>query len=388
LGAGNIGRGFLGQLFFESGYSTTFVDVLDDLVSALNARGEYPLRIVDRQTYALTIRDVSAVHASHIEAVARALAEADLAATAVGTAALPKVAPAIAAGIARRFAHPGAPPLDIIVCENLMNAGRYLRKQVKAHLDPAQHNILDEKVGFVETSIGRMVPVMTEAAKAEDPLLLCVEEYCELPVDAQGFRGPIPELKNLLPRTNFEAYVARKLFVHNMGHAAAAYLGYLKGHEFIWQSVEDPSVLGPVEAALNETCAGLVVKYGLDPDELKAHAEDLLRRYDNRGLGDQVARIAKDPLRKLGVNDRLIGAARMCLEQGIEPAHTAFAAAAAIRYDYPSDPAAQALQDIVRREGMTGVFRRVCHIPEDSRLAQLVVEGLERLRREGWVKPR
>ncbi|HPJ99686.1 MAG TPA: mannitol-1-phosphate 5-dehydrogenase, partial [Candidatus Hydrogenedentes bacterium] len=44
FGAGNIGRGFLGQLYYESGYAATFVDVLDDVVRALNERGEYPLR--------------------------------------------------------------------------------------------------------------------------------------------------------------------------------------------------------------------------------------------------------------------------------------------------------------------------------------------------------
>ena len=135
-----------------------------------------------------------------------------------------------------------------------------------------------------------------------------------------------------------------------------------------------------------ETCEGLVAKWGLNRRELQAHWEDLKGRFANRALGDQVARVAKDPIRKLGPQDRLIGAGRMCLGQGIEPVHVAFAAAAAIRYDHPEDVAASSLQQIVRDEGLPGVFKRVCQIPLDSPLARLIAEQSKRLEAEGWVK--
>jgi len=227
FGAGNIGRGFLGQLFFESGYETTFVDVVEEILSALEQRREYPLRIVGETSETLRIGNVNAVHAGDTEAVSEALAEADFAATAVGVKILPHVAPNIARGLAKRFERFGARALNIIVCENMIDAGPYLREQVRSHLDARWHADLDAHVGFVEASIGRMVPIMTPEMKAEDPLLVCVEEYCELPVDAQGFRGEVPPLKNMRPGRNFKGYVERKLFVHNAGHAATAYLGYL-----------------------------------------------------------------------------------------------------------------------------------------------------------------
>ncbi|MBM3289993.1 MAG: mannitol-1-phosphate 5-dehydrogenase, partial [Candidatus Hydrogenedentes bacterium] len=315
----------------------------------------------------------------NVAEVANALAEADLAATAVGVTVLPKIAHLIAAGIERRFATPGAAPLNIVVCENLLEAGPYLREQVRAHLSPVYHSALDEHVGFVEASIGRMVPVMTEAQKEEDPLLVCVEEYCHLPVDKAGFKGPIPELKNLQPRENFGGYVERKLFVHNAGHAVTAYLGYRRGHEYIWQAIGDPRVRAEVDAALAESCAGLVKKHGMDAEALRAHKDDLLRRFANRLLGDQVERVARDPIRKLGPRDRLIGAASMCLEQGVKPAHLAFAAAAAIRYDHPADPAAQTIQERLAREGLSGVLRDVCGIDPGSELARLIIDGDRRV---------
>jgi len=385
FGAGNIGRGFLGQLFFETGYDTVFVDVIPEVVDGIRTRGAYPLRIVGDETQTLTIGNVTAVHSSDQERVANAIAEADLAATAVGVKVLPKVAPVLALGLEKRFEQPDARPLNIIVCENLIDAGPFLREQVREHLPPKFHAALDEHVGFVEASICRMVPIMTDAVKAEDPLLVCVEAYCELPVDAQGFKGPVPPLKNMQPRPNFKGYVERKLFVHNAGHATTAYLGYLRGHEYIWQAMDDPIVVAEADAAMTETCAGLTAKHGLDTQALNEHWVDLKSRFHNKALGDQIVRVAADPVRKLGPNDRLIGAATMCLEHGIEPAHVAFAAAAAIRYDHSGDAAAQAIQEIYRRHGLDGVLSQVCRISKDSELAQLICQGEQRLHDEGWI---
>lgn len=386
FGAGNIGRGFLGQLYYESGYQTTFVDVVHEVVAALQQRQSYPLRIVEELTQSITIEHVTAVHGKDIEAVAQVLAAANLASTAVGVNALPYIVPAIARGIEVRFCDPDAAPLDIIVCENLINAGPFLREKVREQLPEALYPVFDEKVGFVEASIGRMVPVMTDAQKAEDLLLVCVEPYCELPVDANGFKGPIPAIKHMKPMANFGAYVERKLFVHNLSHAVTAYLGYLRGHEYIWQAIRDDAVREKVESATDESCHALSAKHGLPLADLEDHRADLIRRYHNRALGDQVSRVARDPIRKLGPNDRLIGSAEMCLSRGVTPDHIAFAVAAAIRYDLADDPAAQSLQQLRRERGLDGVLAEVCGVAPGTPLARIVTEAEERLVTQGWTR--
>lgn len=377
FGAGNIGRGFLGQVFHESGYETVFVDVSDGLVDALNARGRYPLRIVEEPPHTLSIGNVRAVHGRDMDAVAVALAGADIAATAVGVPVMDRVAASLAAGIARRFDEQDAPPLDIIVCENLIGAGPFMREEVRKYLPAALHPALDTKVGFVEASIGRMVPVLTDALRAEDPLLVAVEAYCDLPVDRDAFRGEIPPLAHLQPRSNFAAYVERKLFLHNMGHAVAAYLGAERGHRYIWEAMADPEIAGVVEAAMDETGRALALKYGQRLVDLREHATDLRRRFANRALGDQVARVARDPIRKLGPNDRLIGAMRLCLGAGIPPAHVAHGAAAALRYEDADDPAAVALQSRLKTAGLESVLFEVCGLPPRSAEAGLVRRAWE-----------
>jgi len=384
FGAGNIGRGFLGQLFAESGYDIVFVDVDDHVVDAINERGSYPIRIVGEHAETITIDNVRAVHGLDMDGVAMELAACELAATAVGVNALPKVAPVLAAGIAKRLNDSNASPLNILICENLLDASTKLRGMIGEHLPSSLHDLFHAKIGLVEASIGRMVPVMTEDQRADEPLLVCVEAYCELPVDQAGFRGAIPPLAHMKPLEKFGGYVERKLFMHNMSHAVAAYLGHLRGHEYIWQAMDDSYVLEQVRGALGETAQGLHRKHGLDLEGLRLHGEDLMRRYRNRALGDRVDRVARDPVRKLGRDDRLIGALRMCLEQGVIARHIAFAAAAAMHYHAPDVPGAATLAAVRDGQGISGILREICDIEPDSGAGRLVLENDRRLREEGW----
>ena len=49
-GGGNIGRGFIGQLLYQSGYEVGFVDVNRTLLAQLGAAGQYPVRILHGET--------------------------------------------------------------------------------------------------------------------------------------------------------------------------------------------------------------------------------------------------------------------------------------------------------------------------------------------------
>ena len=383
FGAGSIGRGFLGQLYFESGYSTVFIDVMEDVVAALNERGAYPVDIVSETGVArIEVGNVSAVSGRDKENAAAVLAQADVASTAVGLNALPHIVPVIARAIELRFANADAPPLDILLCENVKNGEAYMRGLVKERLAPEFHGLLDTCVGFIEASIGRMVPVMTAEQRAVDPLLVCVEPYCELPVDAAGFKGDIPPIHHLKPTSNFVGYVERKLFVHNLTHATAAYLGYRKGYSYIYEAIRDDEIRALVEGAGKESCAALAKKRGLDADELAAHVDDLVFRYHNTALADQIARVARDPLRKLGKDDRLIGAANLCVEQGVAPKHIAIATAAAILYDAADDPTVPKVREILERGGVEAVLREISGIEPDTQPGIMIMNACYELQKK------
>lgn len=375
FGAGNIGRGFLGQLYSQSGYETVFVDVVPEIIAELNRRREYVIHIVDVHSYEVPVKNVRAVDGRDVKAVAKEILDADLMGTAVGVKALPAVASTIAAGLAERARRSDAPPINILICENLLDAGSFLKKEVLKHVDAHTETYIENSVGFVETVISRMVPVVTPEQRAQDVLYVAVEEYARLPVDRKAFVGEIPNILGMEPYDNLHAYEERKLFTHNCAHALCGYWGYQKGHKYVWQAATDAEIREKVLKGVWESGEALVKKHGFTHEQHEDHINDLLRRFANKALGDTVERIARDPIRKLGRRDRLVGSALLALEYGIEPRYLVQGIIAALRYDNPRDEAAMRLQEMLQRNGLDYILENVCGLSRDEKLYHMIKEA-------------
>jgi mannitol-1-phosphate 5-dehydrogenase len=327
-GAGNIGRGFIGALLSRSGYEVTFIEIAKDLVARINAEGRYTVRVLSRNSREdQAIFPVRAVDGNDLGQAARAIADAELMATAVGANILKFIAPVIAGGIKLRLRE-GKGPLNIVICENLMDADCYLRSLLKEHLTE------DElaQVGLVEASIGRMVPVQTEEMRAGDPLRICVEGYGFLPVDRDAFIGPVPDIKSMIAVSPFRFTLERKLYVHNMGHAVCAYLGLYAGKSLVADSIGDPAARLITACAMEESALALMDKYAVPARPLMEHISDLIFRFGNAALGDTCRRVGGDIPRKLAQSDRLIGAALNVYALGRLPAYICAGIAAALWY--------------------------------------------------------
>lgn len=334
-GAGNIGRGFIGQLLSQSGYSVSFIDVNKEIINALNERKEYIVEVLSNESNEeVTVKNVSAVDGLDETAVTDAIAGCDIMATAVGVNILPRIVGNIANGLKKRWKNGNKAPFNIIICENLLNADKILSESIKNLLDDDEKCLFDELVGMVEASIGRMVPIQTPEMNKNDILRVCVEPFCNLIVDKDGFKGEIPEIKNMSAYAPFQLYIERKLFLHNMGHSLTAYLGNLKGYEFIWQAIEDTEIECLAIRAMTESAMALSIRYDASFKALYDHVEDLLFRFTNKKLGDTVFRVGRDLNRKLSPDDRLVGAIHSCLEAGVKPYALYAAYAAATKFDF------------------------------------------------------
>jgi len=338
-GAGNIGRGFLGQIFSQSGYDLTFIDVDDTVVDRLNKEGRYPIRILSDDTSPggtddIWIEGIRAINGKNEEETAQAISVADIMATAVGVRALPLIVPVIAAGLKKRFAQ-NRRALNIIICENLINADKILSEMIKKQLSCEERKVFDETVGLVETSIGRMVPLQTEEMQDGNPLRVCVEAYGFLPVARTGFKGEIPPLVGVVPSggtpdDNFDFFIQRKLFVHNLGHGICAYFGLIRGNKYIYEATSHGGLLFIAQNAMLESALALSKRFKMPLADLHYHIRDLLRRFSNRALGDTCARVGADTPRKLSKQDRFIGAFCCCTKEGINPAFISVGTAAAL----------------------------------------------------------
>ena len=95
-GAGNIGRGFIGKVFADSGYEVCFLDIMQEIIDEMNQRGQYNVRIVSNEkTYDTVVKPVRAVNSLTEQAIDE-IVNCEIMATAVGVNVLPRIAPVIA----------------------------------------------------------------------------------------------------------------------------------------------------------------------------------------------------------------------------------------------------------------------------------------------------
>jgi mannitol-1-phosphate 5-dehydrogenase len=218
-----------------------------------------------------------------------------------------------------------------------------------------------------------MVPLQSAADNGGDPLAIRVEAYKRLPIDGPAVVGRLPDIPGVEPVENFLAYVERKLYTHNCAHATLGYLGYELGIELGCDALADPEVLATLREALAETSEALVRKHGFDPAVQQAHVRDLLARFANRALGDTCFRLARDPLRKLAPDDRLVGAARLCEQHGVGTTALARVIGSALRFDSAEDPSSVELQTRIGSMGVETVMAEVCGIQAGEPLGQQVL---------------
>jgi len=366
-GAGNIGRGFIGQLLSESGYEVVFIDVNLTMLEKLNQDGQYPLRILaGKDTKEIIVKNVRGVSGLDIDKVAKEIATADIMATAVGVNVLPMIIKPICEGLKKRWKLGNMVPLNILICENLMDANHFIADLLRKELRDEELKNFENLVGLVEASIGRMVPVMTPEMQEGNILRICVEEYGILPVDKDSFKGKIPNVKNLLPYSPFDFYIQRKLYIHNMGHALVAYLGKLKGYTYIWEAINDPTIKLAVRSAMKDSAYAMSYEHNIDEKSILEHVEDLIYRFGNKQLGDTINRVGNDTIRKLSNKDRLIGAALLCQRNKVNMTGVCLGIAAAMQFDKGSTSGLMGVQNIIAEKGYEGVLLDICKIEKES----------------------
>lgn len=369
FGAGNIGRGFIGKLLADADIAVTFADVNEPLVDQLSHQQEYKVKVVGSECKMETVSHVTAVNSAS-EALIERIIKTDLVTTAVGPTVLDIIAKTIAKGLSARFAAGNTQPLNIIACENMVRGTTHLKQQVYQFLTTEEQQQADVLVGFVDSAVDRIVPPLQAAN--DDPLEVTVESFSEWIVDEQQFKGEIPHIEGMEKTDNLMAFVERKLFTLNTGHCITAYLGCLKGHRTIRDAIEDPSIEVQVKQAMQESGEVLIRRYGFDRALHNAYIEKILTRFANPYLVDEVDRVGRQPLRKLGANDRLIKPLLGTIEYGLPNGMLLKGIAAALKYRNDSDPQAIELQQRIEKEGVRSTLARYTGLTANSIEAQQI----------------
>ena len=372
FGAGNIGRGFIGKLLADAGIRLTFADVNQVVLDAINARHQYPVHVVGEHAQTEIVEGVNAVNSTSDDVISL-VAEVDIVTTAVGPQILERIAGGIAKGLAKRCDNANSRPLNIIACENMVRGTTQLKGHVLNALPEQYHAWVEEHVGFVDSAVDRIVP--PSDAGSSDPLEVTVETFSEWIVDKTQFKGPPPAIPGMELTDNLMAFVERKLFTLNTGHAITAYLGQLAGHQTIREAILDPQVRGVVKGAMEESGAVLIKRYGFEAEKHAAYIQKILSRFENPYLKDDVERVGRQPLRKLSAGDRLIKPTLGTLEYHLPNENLVTGIAAALHYRSDQDPQAQELAELLAKQDVATTLAQISGLDVNSDVVKAVVKA-------------
>ena len=361
FGAGNIGRGFIGALLSKAGYHVVFADVNTEIINKINSDKKYTIHVMDTICSEEEISNISGVISINNE-IYKEIVEAEIITTAVGPVVLPRIAPTIAKGIALRKEKGIKTYLNVIACENAIKASSQLEEEVKKYLNEEEIEYLKEFVGFPNCSVDRIVPPV----KSENILDVVVENYYEWNVEKSAFKGEIPKIEGMNLVDNLMAYIERKLFTLNTGHAITAYFGYLKGYETIEESIKDEVIYGFVKNAMIESGKGLIAKYNFDEEAHYKYIDKIIDRFKNPYLKDDVARVGREPLRKLNENDRLIKPLITARGFNINTDNLLLGVGAALHYDNKEDSQSVQLQSLINEKGIKASLAEISKISGDT----------------------
>ncbi len=363
FGAGNIGRGFIGGLLSKSGYHVTFADVNKDIINKINEDKEYVINVMDVECTKEKVTNISGVFSTD-DLILDKINGAEIITTAVGPLVLPKIAGTIANGIKRRKELGVEKNLNIIACENAVNASTQLKNEVVKYLNEEEIGYLEKYIGFPNCSVDRIVPPV----KSENILDVVVESFHEWNVEEDAFKGEIPKIEGMNLVGNLTAYIERKLFTLNTGHAITAYFGYLKGYRTIDESINDEKIYKFVRNAMIESGKALIAKYNFDEEQHMKYIDKIITRFRNPYLKDDVARVGREPLRKLNENDRLIKPLITARSYNINTENLLLGVGAAMNYKNDEDEQSVKLQSLIKSKGVKGSLSEVAKLPEDSEI--------------------
>ncbi|GGJ94803.1 mannitol-1-phosphate 5-dehydrogenase [Lentibacillus kapialis] len=374
FGAGNIGRGFIGALLYQAGYHTTFVDVNDAVIRELNDRGQYDVVLAAEHSETLTVKNVSGINSvTNPDDVVAAIAGADVITTAVGPNILPAISELIAKGLRERL-ETSEQPLNIMACENMVGGSTVLRENVLGHLSESDQKACADLFGFPDAAVDRIVPNQTNA----DMLQVSVEPYYEWVVEQTAIKGVKPSIDGITYVDDLKPYIERKLFTVNTGHAVTAYIGHSMGYATIYEAMQDEAIQATIEGALQESGEALIRTYGFDREAHQDYIEKIIKRFMNPHISDEVTRVGRGPIRKLGPGDRLIRPASLYIDlTGEAPVYLAKTIATALSYRNEDDEEAVKLQEMVAEQGYEKALQSISGLEAGHPLIDAVMNEIE-----------
>lgn len=348
IGAGKTGRGFVGRLLKEANCDIIFIDKNKDLVERLNAEGNFSVEFFGNSRPAVTVDNYKAYTWENAD-----LEDATLIFVSVCGQNLTDVGASLSDLLKKDKKY------HIITCENASKPSATLKSA-----------IIDKCVAVSEATVFC-------TTIESDGYNINSENYPYLQCNAELLEGYIPPIASVKPITNFANFLTRKLFTYNAASCVIAYIGAVLGYTDYGEAANTPVILELLDKNYAATNAAMCMKFGYEPKDQAEFAALSKVKFCDRTIVDTVARNAREPHRKLGANERIIGAAKLLSDCGQNSSVLELTAAAALLYEDYNDATWTAMQN---EKGYIGILTTVCGLNETDTLYKNIVRYIEALK--------
>ncbi|MBR4139764.1 MAG: NAD-binding protein [Lachnospiraceae bacterium] len=344
VGAGKTGRGFIARLLQEANEDVIFVDKDETLVNDLNASGEFKVSFFGNVREAYQVSNFKACTWETAD-----LEDAELILVSVGGQNLKDVGESLSK-LLKDEKH-----YYIITAENASHPSKTLR----------------EAIGKDNISVSESTVFCTTIE--DGGLNINSENYPYLQCDADLLEGYVPAARTLKPIGNFSNFLTRKLYTYNAASCVIAYLGWKKGYSNYADAANDEEILELLDKNYEVTNRVLCKEFGYEEEDQKEFAALSKAKFCDRTIVDTVARNARDPQRKLGGAERIIGPIKLMHKYGEDASVLEQTAAAAILYDNDGEDAWR----VIKAEKTVGqILTDICGLEESDVIYQNIVKYL------------
>ena len=383
IGAGRTGRGMLGELYHADGYHIIFADKDSQLVSGLRRQGYYTVKMSNMATGAVResrvdrfdILDTVADHAAYLDALCRVQL--------ISTALLPEAFDQVIADLvemirARRSA--GRRELVFITLgANYVGLLEYYDERIRSALDPEETAYFERWVRLVMSIVNRKNLLPGPEERTEDAYRIVGDDKSVLRVeDLEDLRRLEPMPGFFRPEKNLSAAMVIKIWTGNLVQCSMAFVALSYGITGSYEASLHPVASRYAYYAAAEGYDGVAAWYGLPPRTAE-EARQPVTVFRTKALDDSLFRIVREPIRKLGKNDRFIGPALCAARHGITPYYICRSCAYAFLYRNEEDPQSLRLQEMLARQGIRDTVRQVSDldpgVPEEKLVLDLIVNA-------------
>lgn len=375
VGAGNIGRGVIGGLFYESGYHLYIYDIMAERMENLKKQGHYLVeRVGAEEKRRVLVENFDVLDCSDARDLIEHMKKIDLVACCVYEGAFPSICENLKEAILYR-AEIAAEPLNVLICANALGAPEYFEKTLAEGLkgNEAASRYLRENVGICQVLVGMAGMPSPEELLKEDPFAVTTRLDGHIGIDEEAFIGEPPVVIQTDMVKKARAQIYRKVYAGNMKHCMTAYLGKARGCTYIADTYDDAWIEENTLRAFYEAEEALQREYQFDEEDRKLWVDSIVNAKKNRNLKDPLSRVAADPKTKLCRTNRFTGAALLCMKQGILPFYLAKGIAYGLLYRDAEVPDSIEISDFIKENGIEKGIEVYCGLTEDEwELKQLI----------------